>query len=66
MLIVSSPAATAAQVVGEFIATEIREGPGPVDVLTSPPYVGEGVLFGFRREQDSNGSECVGRVLECV
>jgi len=66
LFIASSPAATAAQIVDEFIATEIREGPRLVYVVAPPPYVGEGVFFGFRREQHSNGSERVGRVLKGV
>jgi hypothetical protein len=66
LFIASSPAATAAQIVAEFIATEILEGPRLVDVATPSPYVGEGLLFDFRREQHSNGSECVGRVLEGI
>ena len=66
MLMASSPAATAAQIVDEFIATEIREGPRPVDVVTPPPYVGECLPFDFRRKQHPNGSECVGRVLKGV
>jgi hypothetical protein len=39
LFIESSPAATAVQVVYEFIAAEIREGPWLVDVLVSSPYV---------------------------
>lgn len=63
LVVAASPDATAVEVVGQLVASELRAEPGLVRVLTLPG-VGEGVRF--ERSHNSQGSECVGRVFESI
>lgn len=63
LLVASPPCAAAIEIVGEFMAAEVRGRPGLVDVFT-PPYVRDGVRF--EGKQDPHSRERIGRVFEGV
>jgi len=63
LLVESPPSPAAIEVVGEFIATEVRDRPALIDVFTIPS-VGECLCF--NGEHDSDSGKSIGRILEGI
>jgi hypothetical protein len=63
LVVTSPPIAAKVHVIGEFVASEIRDRPGLVYVFALPD-VGEGVHFEWSRYP--HDSKSIGRVFEGV
>jgi hypothetical protein len=63
LLVESPPSSAAIEVIGEFIAAKVCDGPALIDVFTIPS-VGE--CLRFNGEHDSDSGKSIGRILKGV